>query len=226
MTDISSWNAPSTDSIAPGGQFTLGGRNSSMYDGEVQFVPIMAQDYWAVPLNSIIVPSADGGAGTTLTLQEVEKSAIIDSGSTIITGPKRLVDAFYSAVDGSVKGETVSADLEGQYLVPCDTTVNAQFLFGNVTVTLPASVLHQAASQSVNTTTSSSPLCLGSIASAGDAETAYPAWIFGDSLMKGVYTVFRAGTATTLSSAARTTVVVSDPIFAFSSTDRFSTERR
>ncbi|KIM26185.1 hypothetical protein M408DRAFT_46444, partial [Serendipita vermifera MAFF 305830] len=190
-----SWNAPATDSIAPGGQFTLGGRNASMYDGEIQFVPILAQDYWSVPLNSIVIPSASGGAGTTLTPEEAEISAIIDSGSTIITGPKRLVDAFYAAVEGAVQGETVSADLQGQWLVPCDTSVNAQFLFGNVTVTLPASVLHQSAAQSVTSPTSATQLCLGSLTSAGDGETTYPAWIFGDSLMKGVYTVFRAGTA-------------------------------
>lgn len=203
---LADWNAPATDSIAPGGQFTLGGRNSSMYDGEVQFVPVIAQDYWAVPLNSILVPSASGGAGTTLTPTEVEQSAIIDSGSSIITGPKRLVDAFYAAVDGAVDGGTVDPSLAGQWLVPCGTTVNAKFLFGNVTVTLAAPALHQSLSQSVNSTTSSDPLCFGSLTSI-PGETTYPAWIFGDSLMKSTYCVFRAGTATTLASARSTAVV-------------------
>jgi Eukaryotic aspartyl protease len=158
----------------------LGGRNASMYNGDIQFVPVTSQDYWTVPLNSIVVPSASGGAGTTLTPTETEKSAIIDSGSSIITGPKSLVDAFYAAVDGAVDGGTVDSTLRGQWLVPCGTTVNAQFLFGNVTVTLAAPALHQALSQSVNSTTSSSgPLCLGSLTSI-DGAPAYPAWIFGD----------------------------------------------
>jgi cathepsin D len=171
-----SWDAPATDSIAPGGQFTLGGRNASMYDGDIQFVPITAQDYWTVPLNSILVPSANGGPGTTLTPTEIEKTAIIDSGSSIITGPKRLVDAFYAAVNGAVDGGTVDPTLRGQWLVPCGTTVNAQFLFGNVTVTLAAPALR---TQSINSTTSSGSLCFGSLTSI-DGETAYPAWIFGD----------------------------------------------
>jgi len=150
-----------------------------MFDGDVQFVPLISQDYWSIPLNSIVVPSANGGAGTTLTPTQTEQSAIIDSGSSIITGPKRLVDAFYAAVPGAVDGRTVDPTLAGQWLVPCDTTVNAQFLFGNVTVTLAAAALHQSLSQSVNSTTSSSPLCFGALTSIA-GETTYPAWIFGD----------------------------------------------
>jgi hypothetical protein len=157
----------------------LGGRNASMFDGDVQFVPLTKQDYWSIPLNSIFIPSATGGSGTTLTPTQTEQPAFIDSGSSIITGPKTLVDAFYAAVPGAVDGGTVDATLQGQWLVPCDTTVNAQFQFGNVTVTLAAAALHQSLSQSINSTTSSSPLCLGSLTSV-NGETSYPAWIFGD----------------------------------------------
>jgi len=159
-----------------------------MFDGDVQFVPLLAQDYWSVPLNSIFVPSTTGGSGTTLTPTQEESSAIIDSGSTIITGPQRLVDAFYAAVDGAVQGETISPELQGQWFVPCGTTVNAKFTFGNVTVTLTADQLHQPQDQSPNIPSYSQPLCLGSLTST-PGEATYPAWIMGDSLMKSVRTI-------------------------------------
>ncbi|CAG8759986.1 10275_t:CDS:2, partial [Acaulospora colombiana] len=200
------WASSASDDIAPGGQFTLGGRNTSLFTGDVTFVELLQQDYWTVPLTSIMIPSSTGGNGQTLTPTAQEATAIIDSGSTIITGPTDMVEAFYAAIPNAVKGETVDRSLEGNWVIPCDTNINPQFTFGSATVTLPASVLKEAPinftshSTSHSTTTSSQQICLGALVSsstlAGDSSQG-PAWIFGDSLLKGTYTVFRYGDPST-----------------------------
>jgi cathepsin D len=213
---VDSWASSASDDIAPGGQFTLGGRNTSLYTGDVSFVELTQQDYWTVPLTSIHIPSTTGGNGQTLTASGDEATAIIDSGSTIITGPTDMVDAFYAAIPDAVKGETVDRTLEGSWVVrtynhsprdktlikltciACDTNINAQFTFGSVTVTLPASVLKEAP---INVTSrTSTQVCLGALVSsstlAGGSSDG-PAWIFGDSLLKGTYTVFRYGDPST-----------------------------
>jgi hypothetical protein len=158
-----------------------------MFDGDIQFVPLLEQKSWSIPLNSIFIPSTSGGPGTTLTPSQNETSAEIDSGSTITTGPESLVDAFYAAVDGAVRGETIDAAWQGYWLVPCATTVNVKFVFGNVTVTLAAATLHESETASVTSPTTGQLLCLGTLKGDG-GQTSSPAWIFGDSLLKSVRT--------------------------------------
>jgi cathepsin D len=106
------WDASATADIAAGGQLTLGGRNTSLFDGNPTFVNLLTQDYWTIPLNSIVVTS-----NTTLALTGNDAIAIIDSGSTIITGPTDTVDSFFAAVPGAVQGQTIDPRLEGEWAV-------------------------------------------------------------------------------------------------------------
>lgn len=109
---IPRWNESGSANVAEGGQFTLGGRNSSLFDGEVTFIPLLQQSYWTIPFESIIVSS-----NATLALTGVYASAIVDSGTTLIYGPDDVVAAFYAAIPGSRQGSTVDISLQGQYLV-------------------------------------------------------------------------------------------------------------
>lgn len=183
---LADWASAATDDIAPGGQFTLGGRNTSLFDGDPTFVDLISQDYWTVPLNSIVVTS-----NLTINLSGADATAIIDSGSTIISGPTAVVDQFFQGVPGAVRGETVSPQLQGEWVIPCDTTVNAQFKFGAATVTMPAAELTQPIT-TLTTSGSNTQYCLGSMVGSATSASS-PAWIFGDSLMKGTYTIFRRG---------------------------------
>jgi cathepsin D len=189
---LSEWDETSSSTlISPGGQLTLGGRNTSVIDGDVTFVPLLAQSYWLVNLNSIVV-----SASTTLTLTGANAYAAIDSGSTIITGPAALVDEFYAAVDGAIRGETVSNQLSGNWLIPCSTSVNAQFNFGNAMVILPAANLHRPTGAG-SITKGGVTYCLGSLTGAPTPSQGFslssPAWIVGDSLFTSHYVVFRSG---------------------------------
>ncbi|CAG7851455.1 SubName: Full=Related to aspartic peptidase A1-Laccaria bicolor {ECO:0000313/EMBL:CCA73596.1} [Serendipita indica DSM 11827] len=186
---MAQWNNQ-TDPVIPGGQFTMGGRNSTLYDGEVQFVPLISQTYWTVQIDGVHVTDT-----TTLSLTNQYNVAIIDTGSTLILGPGEVVDEFYKAVPGAVRGTTLSPQLAGYWLIPCNTTINAKFQFSNsVTVTLPATLLgFQLVGRALP------GYCTGSIlgSSNGPYEqptpSSIPSWIFGDAFLRATYTVFRKG---------------------------------
>lgn len=106
------WNAPQTATVADGGQFTLGGRNNSLYDGDVIFLPLLEQAWWTIPFQAIVVNS-----NTELALTGTYASSIVDSGTTLIYGPDDVVNAFYAAIPGSKTGETIDPNLQGQWVV-------------------------------------------------------------------------------------------------------------
>ena len=193
----------------PGGQFTLGGRNESIYTGEISFIPINSTKFWDVPFTQITVSPT---LNITITNSSVN---VIDTGTTLIYGPSADVAAFYGGIPGAVRGETVNnATLGGVWLIrtyrpthpilshthshsatACNTALNPEFIFGNVSVTLPAAALHMPATPywmypaptgQLNTT-----YCVGGLATPNFPSDPY--WVFGDAFLKGVYTVFRKG---------------------------------
>ena len=106
---------PSNATITPAGQFTLGGRNESLLNGEPQFVHLLEQSFWAIPLTQITTTTAasmssidtdsDSSTGATVSLTGDDAVAILDCGSRLITGPKLFVDAVYSSIEGAVKSD-------------------------------------------------------------------------------------------------------------------------
>ena len=43
--------------------------------------------------------------------------AIVDTGSTLISGPSDVIDSIFQGVNGSVKGETINTRLQGYWAV-------------------------------------------------------------------------------------------------------------
>lgn len=55
-----------TDLIEPGGYLTIGGLNSTLYQGEVNWVPLTdAGSYWLIPLDGITVRGSSLGITST-----------------------------------------------------------------------------------------------------------------------------------------------------------------
>lgn len=211
--------SPTNVTIAPAGQLTLGGRNESLLDGEPQFVRLLEQSFWAVPLTQVTVTtnssSATNTASTssssaTVSLAGDDAVAILDCGSELIYGPTVYVDAVYASIEGAVKNEADGDDDDG-WLLPCDTRASLVFSFGTVDVVLPSSLLVQPspiaqspATSTSRTSTSATPsttarrYCSGTLVGDNDASTtngASPAWILGHAFLKATYTVFRKGTS-------------------------------
>ncbi|KAF8893598.1 aspartic peptidase domain-containing protein [Infundibulicybe gibba] len=96
----------------PGGTFTLGGRNSTMFQGEIDFVnmptsPQQSNKHWVLPMMSITVqrnsiPIAPG------------QFAIIDTGTTFIAGPTEGVRAIWNAVPACATNVTISLSFGGK----------------------------------------------------------------------------------------------------------------
>ncbi|KAH7929296.1 acid protease, partial [Leucogyrophana mollusca] len=192
----------STDiSTAPGGTFILGGINSSLYTGEIEFLPVPqptgpTPSYWMLEVSAMTVQ------GKSITVPD-NSLAAIDTGTTLIAAPSATVQSLWATVPGS---QPLTGDYEGLYAFPCSTDVSVSISFGgtawaintkdmnlgsvDVTTTGPMSGIVDAAS-------SGSQMCVGAIfdigSSVGSGPGA-PSWVIGDTFLKNVYTVLQGGT--------------------------------
>jgi len=169
----------------PGGVFTMGATNTSLYTGEIDYVNVQSLQntlsYWTLPLTNMTVNSG------SVTLPSGSSSlAAIDTGTTLIGGPAEQVAAVYALIPGSTAG---TGNLEGYFLYPCSTTVNIELSFGGRTWSISP--------EDFRLQQTSGGQCLGSIFtfSSGSSSTFGPAWIVGDTFLKNVYSVFRANPA-------------------------------
>jgi cathepsin D len=106
---LSRWTGNSPDAVVEeGGQFTLGGRNTTLYDGDITFIPILDNVWWTVPFKSIIVSE-----NSTINLSGEYGSAVVDTGTTLMLGPDEVVDAVYQSIPNTIRANRLSSQLEG-----------------------------------------------------------------------------------------------------------------
>lgn len=152
------------------GKLSIGGYDKSKATN-LQFVPLKGENYWLVNMDSL---SFGGTKSTTVT------NAIVDSGTSLIVGPKNDVAAV-----ATIEGATEV--MNGEYSVSCSSTMK------DMEVTLGSG------SSSVTLTVKGNDLrikicrfvviceCLLGIAGMDLPE---PLWILGDVLMRDFYTIF------------------------------------
>jgi hypothetical protein len=95
-------NVTSASSVEPGGLFTIGTTNSTLYTGNISWIgiPNNLQSYWLIPMDAL---SVNG------TLIDVNKPNVaIDTGTTLLGGPAAAIAAIYNQIPGS-------APASGQY---------------------------------------------------------------------------------------------------------------
>ncbi|KAF8629088.1 hypothetical protein AX15_003580 [Amanita polypyramis BW_CC] len=169
-------NASSSQTLEPGGSFTMGFTNSSLYTGNIEYIDLpVAGSYWILPLGSLTVQ------GTSVSLPSGSASyAAIDTGTTLVGGPSNIISQMYAQIPGSQPG---SGSYEGYYTYPCNTDVTVSVSFGNGSSwsISPEDFLLTKLSRST---------CLGSFFELSTGSSA-PNWIFGDTFLKNVYSAFR-----------------------------------
>ncbi|EIN09402.1 acid protease [Punctularia strigosozonata HHB-11173 SS5] len=169
-------NDSKAQTLEPGGSFTMGFTNSSLYTGEIEYqsIPSGAVSYWILPLTDITVQ------GNTVTLPSGSSSySAIDTGTTLVGGPEDAIAAIFAQIPDAVAG---TGDYAGYWMYPCDTDVTVQMSFGGRLWAIdPADF--RLAQLSQNT-------CLGAFF-ALDTGSSAPSWIVGDTFLKNVYSVFR-----------------------------------
>ncbi|KAJ3746966.1 acid protease [Lentinula raphanica] len=162
--------------LEPGGTFTMGATNTSLYTGDIDYndIPDNDESYWLQTVSSIT------SQGNSISISSGSSAlAAIDTGTTLIGGPADAVAEIYSNIPDAEAG---TGQLEGYYIYPCSTTVNVTMAFGGKSWAI-SNADFQAEQLNSNT-------CMGAFFSLETGSNA-PAWIVGDTFLKNVYSVFR-----------------------------------
>jgi len=178
-------NNPSASELEYGGVFTLGGTNSSLYSGDIEFIdlPSTSQNtFWLLEVSGITVNGKSANVATGS-----NALAAIDTGTTLIGGPSSDVAAVWAQVSGSQKA--TDSDLQGFYTFPCDTDVQVSFAFGGKSWSISTLDMN------LGQVTRGGP-CAGAIfdlnlgTNIGEG-SGNPNWVVGATFLKNVYSVFR-----------------------------------
>jgi len=157
----------------------LGGTNSSLYTGDIDFVDIPdgKEGFWGIDLTTLTVN------GTAISISSSESFAAIDTGTTLVGGPSDAIAALYAQIPGAQAG---TGDLEGYWMYPCTETPTIQLEFGN------SGKLWSIDPRDMNLAKVSSTMCVGSFFEVNlGGSSSNPSWIVGDTFLKNVYSVYR-----------------------------------
>jgi len=150
------------------GELLLGGVNTKKYTGDITWVPLKAATYWEINLSQLTV---DG----TSFIAEGGVNAIVDSGTSILTGPSEAVKEIAAKLGAK-------EIIEGEYMLKCsyDTLPNLDFTIdGNVYSLTPTDYLIP-----------DGDLCLLGLMALDIPAPTGPLWILGDVFMRKYYTVW------------------------------------
>ncbi|TFK23071.1 aspartyl protease [Coprinopsis marcescibilis] len=169
----------------PGGIFTIGGRNTSLYSGDIEFLDLPATpvpSFWALPLRRVTVQ----GRTVSISTQNGALTAI-DTGTTLIGGPSADVQAIWNAIPGAEP----ATSSPGFWYYPCSTSVNITLSFGGRSWPISPDDMNLGRISLLG------DRCLGSIFDLGlginiPTGSSTPGWVIGDTFLKNVYSVFRA----------------------------------
>ncbi|KAJ3806810.1 acid protease [Lentinula aff. lateritia] len=161
---------------ANGSELYLGGTNSQLYTGDIEFHDVnTSPGYWKISGGSVGVPS---NAGVVSGIDTV-----VDSGTTLIYGPPNDVKNLWAAVPGAA-----AYDAEpGFYTYPCNQTLGVSFSWGGKNWSIPDEHM------STGFADGSGQTCVGAIIGQNIFGSSSPTWLVGDTFMKGVYSVFNLG---------------------------------
>jgi len=167
-------NDTQANSLEPGGEFTMGYVNTSLYTGDIDWQSIAGEpSFWLQTMSFLTVQGSNISLGSSV-------NAAIDSGTTNIAGPSDAIKSIYSLIPGS---QSASGEWQGYYSYPCDTKVNVEFNFGGQTWPM--------SSADFEYTRISSSQCIGALFEADSGGSGRPDWVVGDAFLKNVYSVFR-----------------------------------
>ncbi|KAI1795502.1 acid protease [Ganoderma leucocontextum] len=167
-----------------GGVMTLGGQNSSLFTGDIEFNTLSnanSPSFWMLELSGATVQ----GKSVSVPTGSAAASAI-DTGTTLIGGPSGAVTAIYNAIDGA---QPLGGQLQGFWAFPCNAKVEVALAFGGKAWPISDADMNLGTVQANMCLGGIFDLNLGSNVGSGGGN---PVWVVGDTFLKNVYTVFRA----------------------------------
>ncbi|NXV66765.1 CATD protein, partial [Molothrus ater] len=178
--NVFSFHLRSGASEGDGGELLLGGIDEGQFEGPLHYIPVSRKSYWQVHMDRLSVgaPGAAGCRDPPLCGGGCE--AIVDTGTSLITGPSAEVAALHRALGGS-------RAMGGQYLLDCDkvpSLPNVTFVLGGKEFTLsPQHYVLQVSQWG-------SPTCVSGFMALDVPPPSGPLWILGDVFLARYYSVF------------------------------------
>lgn len=161
---------------ADGGELVLGGSDPAHYIPPLTFVPVTIPAFWQIHMERVQV-------ATGLTLCARGCAAILDTGTSLITGPTEEIRALQKAI-GAVPL------LMGEYYIECSkipTLPPVSFLLGGVWFNLTAQ------DYVIQITRSGFSICLSGFMALDVPPPSGPFWILGDVFLGSYVAVFDRG---------------------------------
>lgn len=155
------------------GEMVIGGIDSTKFTGSLQYVPLAAENYWTVSLDSFTI----SGASVSTTTK-----AILDTGTSLLAGPTADVAKIAATV-----GAKPFFLNKKEYTIDCKnipTLPELVFTMGGANYTLTG------ADYVIN---SGGGICLFAMTGIDIPAPAGPLWILGDVFIRKYYTVFDWG---------------------------------
>jgi hypothetical protein len=158
------------DDAAQQGELVFGGVDKSHYSGDLVNVPLISETYWEVSLDAMTF------AGSSVVTNQ---KAIIDSGTSLLAGPKASVDALAKQVGAkSILGKEYTVDCSKISSMP-----ELKVTLGGKEFTLTANdYVLQVSGQ-----------CLFAFTGIDVPAPRGPLWIMGDIFMRKYYCIFDYG---------------------------------
>ncbi|XP_062944801.1 napsin-A [Cynocephalus volans] len=162
--------------VTDGGELVLGGSDPTHYIPPLTFVPVTVPAYWQIHMERVKV-------GTGLTLCAQGCAAILDTGTSLITGPTEEIQALHAAIGGIPL-------LAGEYLIQCSEIPKlpqVSLLLGGVWFNLTAQdYVIQIARGGIH-------FCVSGFQALDMPPPAEPCWILGDVFLGSYVAVFDRG---------------------------------
>lgn len=165
------------------GELVIGGTDEAHYTGSFVHVPLKRLGYWEVALDGVTLDGAKVSSCPT---------AIVDSGTSLLAGPKADVEAI-------AKKLGATSILGKEYVVDCNKQYSMTFTLGGNDFPLSAAdlILTQAAGQ-----------CILGLLGMDIPAPAGPLWILGDVFMRKYYVKFDWGQKRIGVAAAKSAAIV------------------
>lgn len=158
-----------------GSELTFGGYDPSHFSGSLNWIPVTKQAYWQIALDGIQV-------GDTVMFCSEGCQAIVDTGTSLITGPPDKIKQLQEAIGAT--------PIDGEYAVDCatlDTMPNVTFLINEVSYTLnPTDYILPDLVEGMQ-------FCGSGFQGLDIPPPAGPLWILGDVFIRQFYSVFDRG---------------------------------
>lgn len=156
------------DSRADKGELVFGGYDSDKFTGELTWVNLLSATYWEITMEGMKL-------GDT-SYADSDQKAIVDSGTSLLTGPSDIVASIAKQMGAKEMGHT------GEYLVDCDESklpTMTFFIDGKAYTLDPVDYLIP-----------DGDMCLLGMIGLDIPRPSGPLWILGDIFMRKYYTVF------------------------------------